>query len=185
MEYGRSWPDFLQLDSETPIGVGAIAQVYRGTLLKSQKQVAVKVLHPGVAELIQNDLTLLHFMASCVHAIPGLQWLSFPDEVNTFGRMMMAQLDLRNEVRNLDLFQTRFHDRPGIRFPKPFKRYQKQSVLIEEYISGVPIHQFLTLGPSVYDSDLAAFGFESFLVSLKLLSLMMIENAHFGQLCSC
>ena len=55
--------------------------------------VAVKILHPSVEKLIKRDLQLMSFFAHALTLIPGVQWLSLPEEVELFGQMMYEQLD--------------------------------------------------------------------------------------------
>lgn len=45
MAFGDKWWEVLEVDSK-PIGSGCIAQVYRGRILATNEEVAVKVIHP-------------------------------------------------------------------------------------------------------------------------------------------
>jgi aarF domain-containing kinase len=127
---GRPFEEIFEEFDEKPLGVGAIAQVYKAklnhdlavpgdsdleerpnlrknvrknvdTLIKSTPQrvpssyVAIKVLHPGVERIVRRDLRIMGFFASVLNAIPTIEWLSLPDEVEQFGEMMRLQLDLR------------------------------------------------------------------------------------------
>ncbi|KAF9786176.1 ABC1-domain-containing protein [Thelephora terrestris] len=139
---------FEKID-ETPIGTGAIAQVYKATLKqdvlppsyqdpKRKKTfhpaalalphppssvptatVAMKVLHPFVEKMISRDLAIMSFFAGLITLLPGMEWLSLKEEVEVFGRMMYEQLDLRNEAEKLDLFEKNFAHR---RLPISFPR---------------------------------------------------------------
>lgn len=64
-------------------------------------EVAIKVLHPGVEKMIRRDLKIMMFFAKVLNSLPGMEWLSFPEEVEVFGEMMMSQVDLRIEANNL------------------------------------------------------------------------------------
>lgn len=124
---------------ETPLGIGAIAQVYKAVLnpdllpqdylalkhtddpaptarlsrtiaptpddkrpkRKPGATVAIKVLHPRVEKQIGRDLKIMMFFAKMLNSLPGMEWLSFPEEVQVFGQMMMSQVDLRIEANNL------------------------------------------------------------------------------------
>lgn len=133
---------------ETPIGCGAIAQVYRARLrheiLTSSSadaaaladelahqadgdrrivtSVAIKVLHPRVEKLVRRDIVIMSIFANIINALPDMEWLSLPDEVTAFGDMMNQQLDLRVEASNLDRFRENFKDRPRtVTFPRPIR----------------------------------------------------------------
>ncbi|KAJ3024287.1 hypothetical protein HKX48_003112 [Thoreauomyces humboldtii] len=175
-EYGMSIEDMFEIFGENPIGVGAIAQVYRAKLRPfaptEQRphtlECAVKVLHPGVESLINADLTIMSGVASLIHLLPGAEWLSFPDEVEMFGGMMREQLDLRFEAENLARFMENFKDRENVGFPAPFLPLMRKSVLIEEFQCAIPIRKFLDHGHTPYDHDLAQIGLDSFLRMLVI-----------------
>jgi aarF domain-containing kinase len=146
---------FEELDRE-PIGVGAIAQVYLGTLservigkrgdspAKNQK-VAIKIMHPGVTKKIQRDIKIMKFFAGLIDLIPTMEWLSLPDEVRNFEILMNLQLDLRIEALNLLKFKENFKKNIFIDFPEPYINYSNRFMLIEEYVQGISMSKFLEL----------------------------------------
>ncbi|KAI8621923.1 ABC1 family-domain-containing protein [Chytriomyces sp. MP71] len=162
----KSFEDVFEEFDETPVGVGAIAQVYKGRLKSNHKQVAIKVLHPYVVSLIQTDLIVLNLGAQALTAMfpKTLKWLSLPDEVAVFSTMMRAQTDLRTEASNLVQFSRNFEgwtvssggfglvgfgkdaESVGdgkVLFPTPV--LCSPSILVEEYIDAVPVSRFLTV----------------------------------------
>ncbi|KAF8466452.1 hypothetical protein BDZ91DRAFT_776554 [Kalaharituber pfeilii] len=191
---------FLEFD-ETPLGIGAIAQVYKAKLhpallppnSEEEKQgfrgtfrhnvdviakssprqvpsmsVAIKVLHPGVENMVQRDLRIMHFFATVINAIPTMEWLSLPDEVTKFGEMMRLQLDLRIEGNNLVRFRKNFKNRSTVTFPKPYLDYTTKNVLIEEFAHGIPLSAFMEMGGGVFQKDIANMGLDAFLHMLLL-----------------
>ena len=192
---------FVEFD-ETPLGIGAIAQVYKAKLhpsllppnreddynshdfrqtfrhnvdmlAKSSPQqvpssiVAIKVLHPKVEKMVNRDLKIMRFFAAAINAIPTMEWLSLPDEVEKFGEMMRLQLDLRIEGNNLARFRENFKGRSTVTFPKPYLAWTTREVLIEEFAHGIPLSAFLETGAGVYQKDIADMGLDAFLVSYK------------------
>lgn len=139
---------FLEFD-ETPLGVGAIAQVYKlkfqPKMQGPQGYVAIKVLHPNVGIKIERDLKIMNFFANLINVIPTMEWLSLPQEVEQFAFLMRLQLDLRIESLNLQKFLGNFHAKPDIKFPKPYLNFTGREVLVEEYIQGVGISKFLKM----------------------------------------
>jgi aarF domain-containing kinase len=146
--FGHKFEDIFEEFDETPIGCGAIAQVYRARLrpeilvgseaevkrltdeLKNPvdgdqrivTSVAVKVLHPRVDKLVRRDITIMSIFANIINAFPGMEWISLPEEVLVFGDMMSQQLDLRVEAANLDRFEANFRNRGKIiSFPKAIR----------------------------------------------------------------
>ncbi|CAG8609640.1 3929_t:CDS:2, partial [Dentiscutata erythropus] len=175
---------FSEFD-EIPIGIGAIAQVYKAKIHPeilpteyyknyqedsraiSKKQfkvptgfptVAVKVLHPTAEKTIQRDLKILMFFAKLINSLPNMQWLSLPEEVSKFGEMMGDQLDLRIEATNLLNFQKNFKNNRFVKFPMPVVEYSTKDILIEEFEEGLPVKLILKQGGEVYDNVIANTG---------------------------
>ena len=201
---GQTFEDIFDEFDETPLGVGAIAQVYKAKLkphlatlqndstesdppnlarkikknvdvtLKStpsrvpSNHVAVKVLHPKIEKMVRRDLRIMGFFAAVINAIPTMEWLSFPDEVDQFGEMMRLQLDLRIEAANLTIFRQNFKDRTTAWFPYPYTDYTTRNVLIEEFAQGIPMEDFLQNGGGVYQKDIADEGLDAFLTMLLI-----------------
>ena len=203
---GRPFDDIFEEFHETPLGVGAIAQVYKAklkpdlaeirdmdiertpqnirqrmkknvdVLVKSTPQrvpssyVAIKVLHPKVERMVRRDLRIMGFFASIINAIPTMEWLSLPDEVEQFGEMMRLQLDLRIESANLTMFRKKFKDRTTAWFPYPYSEYTTRQVLVEEFAQGIPLAAFLEDGGGVFQQEIADEGLDAFL------HMLLIDN---------
>lgn len=127
--------------------------------------VAIKVLHPHVEKIINRDLKIMGFFARILNAFPGMEWLSFPQEVEVFGNMMKSQLNLTHEADNLLRFEENFKHRTVVSFPRPLMDYTSQRVLVEEYEDAVPLKAFLREGGGPYDYRIASLGLDAFLVS--------------------
>lgn len=150
--------DIFEEFRETPLGVGAIAQVYVGKLsdeflkrkqIKSQigdngkRWCAVKVIHPHASKKVNRDLRIMSFFANTIDMIPTMVWLSLPSEVENFSILMRLQLDLRIECLNLGRFNENFKGSLQVKFPKGFPDFSSRDVLFEEYIHGFSMEQFL------------------------------------------
>ena len=128
--------------------------------------VAIKVLHPNVSKLIARDLRIMSFFAHCLNILPGMQWLSLPEEVDVFGCMMNQQLDLRHEADNLSTFESNFASRKvPVSFPRPLKMWSTKDLLIEEHMNALPLGAFLLNGGGPFDDQIATIGLDAFLVS--------------------
>lgn len=131
--------------------------------------VAIKVLHPNVEKTINRDLNIMGFFARVLNAFPGMEWLSFPQEVDVFGTMMRSQLDLTTEAKNLDKFEENFKHRTVVSFPRPLNAYTSKRVLVEEYEDAVPLKAFLREGGGPFDYRIASLGLDAFLVRISSL----------------
>jgi aarF domain-containing kinase len=127
--------------------------------------VAIKVLHPRVTKMIERDLTIMSFFAHIITLFPGMQWISLPEEVEVFGRMMYEQLDLRKEADNLETFERNFMTKTvPVTFPRPLQIWSTADLLVEEYQTATPLELFLKNGGGPYEDQLAVVGLDAFLV---------------------
>ncbi|RXW19167.1 hypothetical protein EST38_g6693 [Candolleomyces aberdarensis] len=144
--------------------------------------VAIKVLHPRVSKIISRDLSIMRFFATCISVLPGMQWLSLPEEVDVFGHMMYQQLDLRNEADNLLTFEQNFAPRKvPITFPRPLKLWSSADMLIEEFENALPLEQLLRNGGGPYDYQVATLGLNAFL-NMLLLDNFVHSDLHPGNI---
>ncbi|KAG6914635.1 hypothetical protein DXG01_016196 [Tephrocybe rancida] len=213
--FQRPFDEVFEEFNGTPIGTGAIAQVYRATLKqdlippsylgprRSRKTptaaiapailkdpppsvptaaVAIKILHPGVSKMIARDLAIMSFFARAISLIPGMQWLSLPQEVEVFGTMMFQQLDLRHEAENLQAFEHNFMTRKvPVTFPRPLKVWSTQDILVEEFENALPLEAFLKNGGGPFDEQIATVGLDAFL-NMLLLDNFVHSDLHPGNI---
>ncbi|KAH9948181.1 hypothetical protein B0H21DRAFT_821190 [Amylocystis lapponica] len=210
--FQRPFRDVFEEFDETPIGTGAIAQVYRATLKQDlippshltprrhrkkvlppvlvqdpppsvpTAAVAIKILHPHVVKLIARDLAIMSFFARVVTLLPGMEWLSLPEEVDVFGRMMHEQLDLRHEAENLDVFEHNFEGRKlPVTFPRPLRVWSTPDLLVEEFENALPLEAFLKNGGGPYNDSLAEVGLDTFL-NMLLLDNFVHSDLHPGNI---
>ncbi|KAJ9085315.1 hypothetical protein DSO57_1015333 [Entomophthora muscae] len=114
--------------------------------------------------IVEGDLRVMGFLAKILNLVPTLSWLSLPDEVETFGAMMRAQLDLRIEAQNLLQLRENFDAIFTAKFPRPLVDWVSSHVLVEKYEFGVPMKYFLQAKErSPYDVSISAIGLDCFL----------------------
>ncbi|KAG8914956.1 hypothetical protein FRC02_004769 [Tulasnella sp. 418] len=145
--------------------------------------VAIKILHPRVEKDIECDLRIMTFFAKCITALPGMQWISLPEEVEVFGRMMREQLDLRGEVYNLKAFERNFNARRenAVSFPRPLEIWSSKEILIEEFENAIPLNAFLHNGGGPFEKVLATLGLDAFL-NMLLLDNFVHSDLHPGNI---
>lgn len=108
----------------------------------------------------------MSFFAHFITLFPGMQWLSLPEEVDVFGKMMFQQLDLRHEAENLLGFETNFASRKvPVTFPRPLVSWSTTDLLIEEYQNALPLEAFLKNGGGPFEDQVATVGLDAFLAS--------------------
>uniref|UniRef100_A0A8C4JVY2 AarF domain containing kinase 2 n=1 Tax=Dromaius novaehollandiae TaxID=8790 RepID=A0A8C4JVY2_DRONO len=105
--------------------------------------VAIKVLHPGLVHQVQMDLFLMKMGSRIIELLPGFKWLSLTEIVEEFEKLMIQQIDLRYEARNLERFRQNFLDIDFVKFPTPLRPLVTTDVLVETFEESEPISQYL------------------------------------------
>jgi aarF domain-containing kinase len=144
--FGEDWKDKLVLDPK-PIGAGCIAQVYKGVYVDNgiKQDVAVKVIHPHVEEMLKTDMELLAMLTSWLDKIPSLTNLSLGDSAKSFCTSMTDQIDMKLEASNLILFKRNWQREDWAIFPEPIKGMVTKNVLVETLMEGVGIEKFMNM----------------------------------------
>lgn len=121
-----------------PVAAASVAQVHRAVWRETGEIVAVKVRRPDVLEKIQLDRAVLLFCARWLERmVPSLKLVSLQAQMSQFCDAVERQVDLRNEARNNQRFQTNFLGDPDIVFPRLISHACTDAVLVMEFIEGL------------------------------------------------
>ncbi|XP_068801622.1 uncharacterized aarF domain-containing protein kinase 2 [Struthio camelus] len=133
-----------------PTGAAALMEPMAEPLLSANPSsarhltpVAIKVLHPGLVHQVQMDLFLMKMGSHIIGLLPGFKWLSLTEIVEEFEKLMIQQIDLRYEARNLERFRQNFLDVDFVKFPTPLHPLVTRDVLVETFEESEPISQYL------------------------------------------
>lgn len=110
------------------IGSGSVAQVYKASF--DGKDVAVKVLHPGIRYRIEKELSTISKIVSIMSSISFFKSYDLKGHLDEFRRGFLSQCDMRNEARNLRLLKKLNQD---VMIPEPI--YADEHVLVESLVS--------------------------------------------------
>lgn len=133
--------------------------------------VAIKIQHPDILHKVCVDFYILNKVASFLEWIPklNLDYLSVKDTVEQFRGIMLPQLDMKCEARNLTRFRKAFTTDDEIEFPQPLTDITTGSVLVESFIDGEPVLNYL--GPNHTNTEreqLATIGLRAVMKMLFL-----------------
>lgn len=125
-----------ELDGD-PAAVTPTAQVHRGVL--DGEPVAVKVLRPGLAASVRQDLALLDALARPLGAaFPALDAAAVLREVRA---RVLEELDLEHEAEVQRRFHRALRGSAAFLVPAPVMRLCHESVMVSAWVDGVPIAQ--------------------------------------------
>ena len=131
---------FEQFEAE-PVASASIAQVHFA-VLKGGREVAVKVLRPGMLAAIDDDLSLLRTLAVWVERLSADGKRLKPREVVAeFDNYLHDELDLVREAANAAQLRRNMQGIDLIMVPEMVWELCTQSVIVMERMKGVPISQ--------------------------------------------
>ncbi len=131
---------FARFDTE-PVASASIAQVHFAQL-KDGREVAVKVLRPGMLDVIDDDLALLRTLAVWVERLSADGKRLKPREVVAeFDIYLHDELDLVREAANAAQLRRNMQGIDVIMVPEMVWDYCTPTVIVMERMYGVPISQ--------------------------------------------
>jgi len=143
--YGKSVHEvFSRFDTE-PFAAASIAQVHTAAL-QDGTEVIVKVLRPGVRQLIERDLDVLYAIA----ALADKYWehgkrLRPLEVVAEYEKTIINELDLMREGANTAQLKRNFEGSDLLYVPEVYWDYCRPEVLVQERIYGIPISDMTAL----------------------------------------
>lgn len=150
-----------------PVASASIAQVHFAKIrtgVHAGKDVAVKVLRPGMLPVIDSDLALLRDIAIWAERLWADGRRLKPREVVAeFDKYLHDELDLMREAANGSQLRRNFAGLDLLLVPEMYWDYSAPTVLVMERMIGVPISQVATLRAAGVDiPKLAREGVEIF-----------------------
>ena len=143
--FGRSVDEIFSQFDRTPIASASIAQVHFAKLKNAQgveREVAVKVLRPGMLKVINKDLELMHTMARWLDRLSSDGKRLKPREVVAeFDKYLHDELDLVREASNATQLRRNMAGLNLVLIPEMIWDYCTQEVIVMERMHGLPISQ--------------------------------------------
>jgi predicted unusual protein kinase regulating ubiquinone biosynthesis (AarF/ABC1/UbiB family) len=152
-ELGMALEDAYRSFDPNPIGRASIAVVHRATT-HDGRDVAVKVLRPGIEQRIAVDLDLLQPLLEVVVRQTGDQAAgSLLQMFEGFRLQLGEELDLRNEARAMEHYRGLLEivDLPLVTVPEPLMELSSGRVLTMEFLDGVPVDDLAAIAAYGYD----------------------------------
>ena len=129
---------FRNFDTE-PLAAASIAQVHAATLIDG-RDVIVKILRPGMREIIQRDVDVLYALASLADRYSQEVARLRPREiVREYEHTILDELDLMREAANAGHLRRNFAGDPRLHVPEVYWDLSRTNVMVMERVHGIPI----------------------------------------------
>jgi ubiquinone biosynthesis protein len=124
-----------------PVASASIAQVHFA-VLHDGREVAVKVLRPGMESVIAHDIALMDTGAMLVETLwADGRRLKPRMVVKEFEKYLYDELDLMREAACASQLRRNFTGSPLLKIPEVYWDFSARTVMVMERISGTPISQ--------------------------------------------
>ncbi|WP_300111770.1 2-polyprenylphenol 6-hydroxylase [Sphingobium sp.] len=155
--FGRPLEALYSRFDEAPVGAASIAQVHRA-LTTDGRDVAVKVIRPGVIDQFNRDIQTYEWAAAHIEQLGGEVARLRPRLViANLKRWTARELDLRREAASASELAEAMEAMPGYRIPAIDWDRTSGKVMTMEWIDGIKIADRAALVAAGHDmKDLAA-----------------------------
>ena len=155
--------EVFQRFDETPVASASVAQVHFA-VLPGGRDVAVKILRPGITGIIAHDIALLKVMGDLVEWLWADGRRLKPREViKEFEKHLADELDLTREAANASQLKRNFANSPLLLVPEIYWDYCSTGVMVMQRMYGTTVSQVDLLREAGIDIPrLAANGVEIF-----------------------
>ena len=128
-----------------PVAAASLGQVYYAAL-PDGREVAVKVQRPRIDELVEIDLSAVHWAVRLVKNYPLIRRRADLERLfEEFARVLREELDYVKEAQSALNLRANFAATPGVYIPEPYPEHSTRRVLVMERVGGVKITDYAAL----------------------------------------
>lgn len=133
---GKKFSDAYNTFSEKPLAAASLGQVHRATL-HDGREVAVKVLYPGIRKVIDVDMAVLHL---CMRVYRMFVPVKHLDRVHhNLHDLLKRETNYLYEAKCMQRVAENFKDQPDILVPETVWEWTTQDVLTMTFMEGIKI----------------------------------------------
>jgi predicted unusual protein kinase regulating ubiquinone biosynthesis (AarF/ABC1/UbiB family) len=147
-ELGRDVGHVFERFEPEPLAAASLGQVHRAAY--AGREVVVKVLRPGVEEVVGEDLDVSFRILFLLNLLfPNHRTRAITAIVSEFSKRIRDELDFREEARNAAMLRRNFQNEPRVVVPEVVTELVTRRVLVLEYVEGTRIdrlHERLASG---------------------------------------
>jgi predicted unusual protein kinase regulating ubiquinone biosynthesis (AarF/ABC1/UbiB family) len=137
-EMGQPLENVFASFEQHPMAAASLGQVHRA--LYEGHEVVVKVLRPGVEEMVALDLDLSFRILFWMNILfPNHHVRGITNVVREFSVRVREEMDFRAEAANMERFRTAFLSERGVRVPRVIESRTTRRVIVMEYLRGTKV----------------------------------------------
>ena len=132
--------DALFSEFSEPVAAASIAQVHRAKVRETGRDVAVKVLRPGIERAFRRDIDAFYLAAEVLELLaPASRRLRPVDVIVHFEGVVMGELDLRLESAAASEFSANTKGDAGFQVPLPVWSLSGRNVMTLDWAEGISL----------------------------------------------
>lgn len=136
-EFGKTPDEIFDRFERQAVSGASIGQVHRARI--GDRDVAVKVQYPGVAESLDSDIRLLKPLAKRMFDLSSEAMEPYFAEVR---ERLMEETDYELELKRAVDLSGRTSGLPGVRFPRYYPEWSSKRILVMDWVEGLPLDRF-------------------------------------------
>lgn len=133
-EFNEHLDKVIELDLNNEVKSGSIAQVYKGKYISTNKEIAIKVVHPNLEYQLIYPIYFIKLLYYLQDNTKFFKKYNMIFNFEEFYRDLKKQLNMKNEFKNMEYFLNIYKDNKYIVIPQPI--IASKNILIMEYIQG-------------------------------------------------
>lgn len=150
-ELGRPPEEVFASIDPQPIGSASLSQVH-AAMLPDGTEVALKIQRPGIREIVETDLEILHDLAHLAQRTQMGELYDPETIAEDIAFTLLNELDYLREGRNAEQFRRNFADEPAVHIPKIYWEYTTPRLLVMERLRGIKVDEVEALRAAGHDT---------------------------------
>jgi ubiquinone biosynthesis protein len=139
-ELGLPLESVFETFDELPLAAASLGQVHRARY--KGEDVIVKVLRPGVEELVDTDIRIVRNLAFAIeqfvehHTVRAAQSI-----IEEFSRVITDEMNFQHEADNIERFGVLFRESEFVIIPNVYREVTTTRVLVMQYFDGFRVNE--------------------------------------------
>ena len=140
---GKSPQTLFESFTKNAVNAASIGQVHKATV--GEKEYAVKIQYPGVADSVRSDLKLVKPIALRILSLNERELDQYMEEVE---EKLLEETDYHLEVRRSKEISKACSHIPDLFFPEYYEDMSAERIITMDWLNGKHIKEFLATNPS-------------------------------------